>query len=440
MNYIDFKNQIYDLYIKASELQKTTKKKDKEMLLSEYLTDDTFVKMITFLLDPRITTGLDRRRLSHIPIQGKYEDAGIIDMLNYISTNNTGTNEAIYTVQYFIARYSADNKSLNDFLIELFSKNLKIGVEAKTVNAVYQKAYGKPLIEIWEVQQGYAIDKYKFKPGEWFSISEKLNGCRATYYKGRFISRQGTVIDGLDHIKNEIDGILHQIPALYVLDGELRRKNIDHVCDNENFAIGTGIINSDSKEKTEIEFIVFDIIPLEEFEDTPVTTYSKRKDFLESFTYLISNCLNVKTVPIYYSGTDTSQIDKWLEYASSNDKEGCMVNRDVPYFRKRHNGCLKVKKFYTMDLPIIGFEEGTGKLKGTLGALIADFDGNVVKIGSGFSDADRDLIWNNKADYIDRIVEVKYKDITKDKSTGLRSLQFPIYICIREVGKCVSYD
>ena len=70
MNYIDFKNQIYDLYIKASELQKATKKKDKEMLLSEYLTDDTFVKMITFLLDPRITTGLDRRRLSHFRFKG----------------------------------------------------------------------------------------------------------------------------------------------------------------------------------------------------------------------------------------------------------------------------------------------------------------------------------------------------------------------------------
>ena len=52
-----------------------------------------------------------------------------------------------------------------------------------------------------------------------------------------------------------------------------------------------------------------------------------------------------------------------------------MVNLDVPYKRKRHNGILKVKRFYTMDLPIIECEEGSGRLAGTLGAFVLNYKG-----------------------------------------------------------------
>lgn len=66
------------------------------------------------------------------------------------------------------------------------------------------------------------------------------------------------------------------------------------------------------------------------------------------------------------------------------DKEGLMVNFDVPYKRKRHNGILKVKRFYTMDLHILRCEEGSGRLAGTLGAFVLDYKGNEVNVGSGF--------------------------------------------------------
>ena len=34
----------------------------------------------------------------------------------------------------------------------------------------------------------------------------------------------------------------------------------------------------------------------------------------------------------------------------------------------------------------------------------------------------------------------KYKEISRDKKTGLESLQFPIYCGLREIGKEPSYD
>lgn len=71
-----------------------------------------------------------------------------------------------------------------------------------------------------------------------------------------------------------------------------------------------------------------------------------------------------------YEGTDQSVIPKWLDYAVAHDWEGLMLNTSVPYQRKRHTGCLKIKRFYTVDLRITAIEEGQNRLAGTMGALV----------------------------------------------------------------------
>lgn len=121
------------------------------------------------------------------------------------------------------------------------------------------------------------------------------------------------------------------------------------------------------------------------------------------------------------------------------DKEGLIVNLDVPYKRKRHNGILKVKRFYTMDLPIVGCEEGTGRLSGTLGAFVLDFNGNKVNVGSGFSDEQRQDFWNQRDNIVGTLCEVKYKEVSYDKKTGLSSLQFPVFVTLRADKHDVSF-
>ena len=79
-------------------------------------------------------------------------------------------------------------------------------------------------------------------------------------------------------------------------------------------------------------------------------------------------------------------------------------------------------------------------MKGTAGAIAVKFRDNIVNVGSGFDDKSRDFIWQNREELIGRIAEVKYKEISKDKKTGLESLQFPVFVQIREIGKEISYD
>jgi DNA ligase-1 len=93
----------------------------------------------------------------------------------------------------------------------------------------------------------------------------------------------------------------------------------------------------------------------------------------------------------------------------------------------------------TVDLRIIGFEEGDGRLKGTLGRMNVDYKGNICGVGSGFTDEDRTFIWNNRDSLLGRIAEIQYFEESSNAKTGDVSLRFPVFKCIREIGKEVSY-
>jgi DNA ligase-1 len=133
-------------------------------------------------------------------------------------------------------------------------------------------------------------------------------------------------------------------------------------------------------------------------------------------------------LPILYKGTDTSKITELLDAEIARGQEGIMINIcDAPYEFKRTSSLLKVKKMNTLDLQIIGFEEGSGRLAGTLGAILVRYkDGNIVKVGSGFTDWLREEMWKNQGKYLDAICEIQYFEETTNQDGG-ESLRFPIF-------------
>lgn len=423
----------------VNALQKAKKKTDKTRILLDARKDfgdeaDELMAFFRFLLDPAIVTGLSDAKINKkvtakpdIDIQ--YLSCGYLYIMG--AGHNTGSDTSIATIQNYLHK----NPEYEEFLKRLFTKNLPIGVEAATVN----KVYGEEIIPVWEVQQGYPIDKYKFRKGELIFASRKLNGSRGTYFKGDIISRQAQKFDGLDHIIKDIEKIIGTDCAV---DGELIRRNIDGLTDGQNFRETISILNSDGNDKSLIKFVIFDIVPVDEFEmDACTEDYSVRKKRLLDLKNKIqkNGTQNIEVVQMVYEGTDVNDVYDWLDYAVRHDWEGLVVNRQVPYRRTRHNGCLKVKRFYTVDLRITAIEEGQNRLAGTMGALVVDYKGNELRIGSGFDDATRAAVWANPDNYIGKIVECKYKEVTMDKKTGLESLQFPTFVRFRDDKNEVSY-
>ena len=300
----------------------------------------------------------------------------------------------------------------------------------------------------WEVQQAYDYRHVELPEGEWFSLSQKINGVRGTIFDGKVISRQGKEILGLDHILKDLRALVPELDD-FVLDGELVRKNPEDLSDNANFRLGAGIINSKSEDKSCIMFVIFDFLSKEQFTNgKSVLSYRDRLDFLLQLRMIIRQAgfQSISIVPTYYAGTDQSMIPFYLSKMDEMGKEGLMLNRDEPYYCKRHKGILKVKSFHTADLEIVGLEEGQGRLTGMLGAFVCKYnpcpwdDPNEVRVGSGISDSQRMMFWQDREKLIGRVVEVRYKEETEDKQTGLKSLQFPIFISLREEGKEVSYE
>lgn len=420
-------------------LQSTKKKTDKTRILLDARKDfgaeaDELMAFFRFLLDPAIVTGLSdakiNKKVTAKPdIDVQYLSCGYLYIMS--AGHNTGSDASIATIQNYLHK----NPEYEEFLKRLFTKNLPIGVEAATIN----KVYGEEIIPVWEVQQGYPIDKYKFKKGELIFASRKLNGSRGTYFKGDIISRQAQKFEGLDHIIKDIENI---IGTDYAVDGELIRRNIDGLTDGQNFRETISILNSDGNDKSLIKFVIFDIVPVDEFErDACTENYSVRKKRLLDLKNKIkkNGTQNIEVVQMVYEGTDVNDVYDWLDYAVKHDWEGLVVNRQVPYRRTRHNGCLKVKRFYTVDLRITAIEEGQNRLAGTMGALVVDYKGNELRVGSGFDDATRAAVWANPDDYIGKIVEVKYKEKSCDKKTGAESLQFPTFVRFRNDKNEVSY-
>lgn len=413
------------------ELQQAQGAKAKALVLEKYKDDAAFCRLLYYALNPLISYHLSEETLRGLNVEEFATPTSFTNILNcceYLSGLKGIDDKTTREVGAMLNMYP---KAQREICIGILSKTLRLGVTAKTVNRVI-----RDLIPEWEVQQAYPIDKYPIQEGTEFWLTQKLNGVRATFYRGELYARSGQIYTGLEHITNSLK---HFTNGGIVLDGELTLKEKGNLSDNEAFRIATGILNGENVEdKTRICYTIFDVISVEDFENTPVVTYSVRRSVLDGIRDIIeSDCTRV--LPVLYHGTDQRMIWKLLEQMVAEDKEGLMLNTDVPYYRTRHKGILKVKQFYSMDLPIIRCEEGSGRLSGKLGAFVLDFQGNEVKVGSGFSDEQRVAYWQNRESVPGLLCEVKYKEISTDKHTGLQSLQFPVFIRVRDDKADVSY-
>lgn len=409
-------------------IQETSSLNDKKAIIIANRDNELFKKCLRFLLDGNIITGLSAKKIVKKVPKSEYILPTFEDVMKYLKQNNTGTDYDISMIQAFLDTHKEDR----EFYEQMITKSFKLGADSKIINTCIPN-----LIPTWEVMLGTSIEHCKIPEGTWFSLSQKLNGNRCTYYNGEFYTRQNKRYIGLGHIKADIESIPNAKD--YVFDGELIYKNKEGLSDSAAFQKGTGLANNKSENKEELKLIIFDVLPKEEFDNKiSKDTYKIRKQHLLQLKQYETE--NIQIVRMFYEGTDQSEIWKWLDYCEEHDMEGCMVNLDTPYECKRTKSLMKVKKFYDFDLQIVGCEEGTGRNKGKLGAFVVDYKGNHVKVGSGYNDEERLSFWNNREEYIGRTITVKYKEISRDKKTGLESLQFPVYCGLREPGKEPSYN
>lgn len=430
-----------NLYTILCEIE-IAKGKEKQNVLQKYKDNQDFTDILVLAYNDnkygfsknKLRKELDRYKEYNSNFHS-YWDNGF-DMCEALATSNINNQlrDAVYST------LSAMSEDLQEVWIRVLTKDLKCGISVTSINKAIPN-----LIPVWTIQKASTYKEGKIKDGTWIGITLKENGIHGTYYDGIIKSRQNKVFEGLDHIINEINILLQYFPY-YVFEGELIRDNIDNLLDNENFRLTTSILSDETADKTPIKLDLFDLLPQKEFDLAGVSTrtYKERLEQLKQIQSLI-NELGLKYIgvcEILYEGTDVSQIQKQLDIVDSKGLEGCVVSLDKYYQRKRLTTLFKVKSWKDADCKIIGYEEGTigSKYEGMLGAFIIDYKGNKVSVGGGYSDEQRQEMWDNRDKYMGKILQVKFKEETKNKETGLVSLQFGTFVCIREEGKEVSYE
>ena len=413
------------------KIQSTSGLNEKQCILRENKDNELFKKCLVFLLDGNIVTGISTTKMGKMTISkaknySTFDLKSFSDVIDYLKDHNTGTDIDVATVRKFICNNSKSDVEC-EFYEQMVTKKYRLGADSKLVNKAIPG-----LIEEFNVQLGTSIEKVKLKGNELIYISRKLNGLRCTYIGAECRTRQNKKINGVDHIIKDLQAMGYE--NMFV-DGELLYKNKEGLSDSEAFQKGTGIANSKNGDKSQLKFVVFDMFPLKEFwsgkSKEPYSIRSKDLDDLEE-KLKFHPTDNIEVVSRVYHGYDHSKIWEWLQYAEDNDWEGCCLNLDKPYECKRTKSLIKVKQFYDATLRVIGYEEGSGKNKGALGSLIVKYKDGKSGVGYGYSDQMRKDLWEKRDELIGKLIDIKYKEETKDKNTGLPSLQFAGFICFRE--------
>ena len=411
----------------VDEINNSNSRIFKQGVLEKYKNDPDICRYLKIAYDPYTVYGISTKKLhKDLGYNGEREDLNVFELFDYLAKHNTGSTAEIVECQLALEYTAKYNLEASYLLEELICKDLSIGVDAKTINSVIPN-----LIPTFSVQ---LAEKYFDKPerveGKEFAITTKIDGGRIIAIKENgqvsFFTRAGQKYEGLVDLEREM---LEQIPNNFVLDGEITLLDYKNYDSKTAYKLAMKITRADG-EKHNVKMLVFDGMPLDEWKNQQSTlTWTERRHVLSCIAgFYLENLTYFELLPVLYQGIDTSKITELLDEAIANKQEGIMINIcDALYAFKRTTNLLKVKKMSTLDLEIVGVEEGEGRLAGTLGAILVRYkDGNVVKVGSGFSDWHRNEIWNNQIYYIGKIVEIQYFEETKNDKGGV-SLRFPIF-------------
>ena len=300
-------------------------------------------------------------------------------------------------------------------------KDLRMGVQVKTVNKAL-KSLSKPQIEKFAMMLADKIeDPYnkeevmtylKFPMAgeikyDGYRIQAEVYQDNEGNTKVQLMSRRGK--DKTSTYPEIVEALIRKFEGMHLLlDGEIIAGSFQKLCRLDD--------------ETTRRYVIFDLLNDEKL------TYERRYDNLFNL-FVEDNDPIIQLAEHYNIGTYEEMLE-FFEEANRRGEEGIMLKFfDRKYERGTRKHMFKVKKVYTADLEVTGWEAGEGKRAGKIGALcLKDKSGKViVQCGSGLTD---DMVdnWSKDPDSLTGLIaEIIYNERTE---TG--SLRHPRFKCFRD--------
>ena len=407
------------------QLVLTSSRLEKESILSKHKDDDVLKQVVFLALDP-----FTQFYVRKIPKYNPNSAAGIslkfaLDSLSDLSSRRVTGNAAIAHLTDMLEALNLDNAKVIERII---SKDLKCGASVSTVNKIWPDLIHEYPCMLCATTDEKLINNFKFPA----MIQLKMDGMRfnAIVKNGKveYRSRNGKEIQGINHLDKFFSSMAGS--KNYVFDGELVVKNDKAILDRQT---GNGILNKavrgtiTAAEALKVCATLWDVISYEDF-----TTGYSSVPYRDRFTVLEKFILDDAVALVEHQMVeDIAAAREAFDSYLAAGQEGIILKAiDAPWQDKRVKHQIKFKGELECDLKVTGWQEGTGKYQGLLGALIGESsDGMVVTaVGTGFTDELRQM----GKEVIGKIMAVKYNARIKDKNSDIDALFLPVFLEIRE--------
>jgi DNA ligase 1 len=330
----------------------------------------------------------------------------------------------------------------NHFFKLILQKDLRCGVSEKTVNKVLKKFKDIAPVPVFECMLAHDGANHESKITGKKLVEPKLDGVRCLTvidYESQTVTqytRNGKVLENFTHITAYLSNYINEFGRSMVLDGEV----VSHTFQD----LMKQVHRKDNVQAGDARLVLFDCLPLVEFKQgVSVMGLRRRREFLKNWQNIFSDSGFIEIVA--QREFDLDVLTDEIEFKDYNQEmveagyEGIMIkDPDSKYECKRSTAWLKQKPFIEVSLTVVGYEEGTGRNQGRLGALICEGEdsGKTISVncGSGFSDGDRTELWRGRDSLVGQVVEVRADAITQNQD-GTYSLRFPRFKTFRGFKK-----
>lgn len=438
---------ILDIILKIKETSSTNAKKD---ILKENIDNEDLKRVVKLALEPSIVSGI-KKIPEPIETERSLTLSEGLDALNALYTRQvTGNTARQYLGEILgsVTEYDAD------IIRRVVLKNLDCGIQEKNANDVFGKQFIKDepymrcsLVNEKTVQNiksfktmGYAVSEVKMD-GQYLNSTVVNDSLLCTSRNGKIYDFLGMKDEDMITLAKNVQANDPRFESGVVFNGEcLVLGNDGKYLDRET---GNGIIQKAGKdtistsEAMRVVFVLWDVLPYDAFLDGVWNVKRKeRRELLEKSISTLDSEF-VKLVK-YRKVKDIGEAFDFNTEMIEAKEEGSVLKCEEGIWKSHTSPTqLKMKLKMQFDLRIIGFNEGTGKRKGMLGALVLQSEDGIIEVGcgTGFKEKDHEwtfqTIWDNREYLLNKIVTVESNSLTRDKRTGQQSIFLPSFVEFR---------
>jgi ATP-dependent DNA ligase len=428
---------VYDI---LDQLAADNSRLAKEAILTSNKDNADLKEAFRIALDPLISYYI--RKIPAYTKQAKSKKSlswAMQELLNEFATRNVTGNAAIEHLTFVLESVNEKDASVVERIIK---QDLRCGVSEATANKIWPKLISTYPVMLASGFDQKLVDKIKFPA----YCQLKLDGMRfnAIVRNGtvEYRSRNGKELNIPSKLfSSALLKLASYYGANYVFDGELLV--VDSAGKPLDRKTGNGILSKavkgtmSDKEAAMVRVTLWDAIPFTGFQaGVYKTPYNERfMELMQNVDFLKGISAIGHLVDIVWTKEVNTQLEAQniFEKFLADGQEGTILKSKTNIWEdKRSKEQIKFKGELECDLVVVGWEEGTGKNQGRLGALVCESsDGLIqVNVGSGYSDEQRKEFTKTAA--IGKIVTVKYNARIKDRGDGVERLFLPTFIEMRE--------